>query len=99
VRGSILWLVVGGPLGTPWAICIGAIAGVLIQRAMIFWLTGWRPPLLRLVLASLPALALALALMLSRRVHWSADGAVAAGLIVQSLLLHYLGSVPPLGEA
>jgi hypothetical protein len=87
----VLWLFFED-FGLPVTACIGAVLGVKVQQAIVLLVTAWRPSVLRLLLAGIPAAALALGLhswlQSSSWRGWAAI--VAAGLVVQALVLHYL---------
>jgi hypothetical protein len=73
-------------------VALGAVVALFVERAMLFQLTAWRPPLQRLLVSGLPAAPVALAI--SAWLPWSLwlaiPTAVAAGLLVQALMLSYL---------
>ena len=92
VRGSVFWLIVD-LLGTGVAIALWVVCGVLIERAVLFMFTGWRPPIGRVALAVVPGALIAAALRLIA--HAPAEACAAAGLSVHLVVLWYLGSAPP----
>jgi len=91
--GLVLWLFLED-LGLPMTACIGVVLAVKVQQAIVFLVTAWRPPVRRLILAGIPGAALALCLQSwlqwSSWLGWAAI--VAAGLVVQALVLHRLAS-------
>jgi hypothetical protein len=79
-------------VGIPVTACLGGVLAVKTQQAAVLFITGWRPTVLSLVLAALPAAAVAFGL--ERWVRWGPWLAsfvlVVVGLVTQSLVLYAL---------
>ena len=79
-------------VGIPITACLGVVLAVKTQQAAVLFVTGWRPTVLSLVLAALPAAAAAFGL--EQWVRWgpwlASVGLVVIGLVTQSLVLYAL---------
>ena len=82
-------------VGIPVTACLGLILAVKTQQATVSLVTSWRPPVLVLVLAGLPAGALVFALhQWLRPGSWLGSTAlIALGLMIQSVTLHRLSNL------
>jgi hypothetical protein len=79
-------------VGIPVTVCLGVVLAVKAQQATVLLVTGWRPTVLRLALAALPAAAVAFGLeQWVRWGPWPASGVVVVvGLVTQALVLYAL---------
>jgi hypothetical protein len=79
-------------IGIPGTALLAAAFLIRTEQAMVFLVGHWRPPILALMLAALPAAGVALALR--ALFHWHGwlgiVFAVAAGLIIQAVVLYYV---------
>lgn len=91
-RATVFWLFFAW-LGVDVQVALWIIAGLLIERAVVFMFTGWRPPIARVAIATLPGAVTAL--VLGAGAHWPPEAWTAAGMIVHAATLWYLGSASP----
>jgi hypothetical protein len=79
-------------LGVPATACLAAALLIKTEQATVFMVNKWRPAVLPLVLAALPATGVAF--VLRGLGHWhgvlGVVSVVAGGLVVQGLVLHFL---------
>ena len=79
-------------LGVPITVLLGTATSLKIEQASVYWVTGWRPPLLQLAQAAVPGVAVLLAMHQamtgSMLLPWIA--ASVAGLAANGIALHLL---------
>jgi hypothetical protein len=79
-------------VGIPATAGLAAILLIKTEQSMVGSVTGWRPAALPLILAALPATSVAfgLRLLLQWNGWFGVAVVIAAALVIQGLVLHYL---------